>query len=90
MSGCDECRAHFGEAHADGCRTAQREDADAFTFRFHGHLDMCLQCREQPMNLCATGDSLLREAAESCATVEELRYLDDRIFGKRPAAGRDS
>jgi hypothetical protein len=31
--------------------------------RFHAHLDACKRCREQPFNLCATGEKLLKEAA---------------------------
>lgn len=27
---------------------------------FHDHLDGCEQCREQPFNLCPTGDRLIR------------------------------
>jgi hypothetical protein len=27
---------------------------------FHDHLDECEQCREQPFNLCATGDRLIK------------------------------
>lgn len=34
-------------------------DRDAF----HAHLDVCRQCREQPMNLCPAGAPLLRVAA---------------------------
>lgn len=31
---------------------------------FHEHLDRCVQCREHPMELCATGARLLKAAAE--------------------------
>lgn len=30
--------------------------------KFHAHLDACAQCREQPFNLCAVGQKLVREA----------------------------
>jgi hypothetical protein len=30
---------------------------------FHAHLDACKRCREQPFNLCVTGEKLLKEAA---------------------------
>jgi hypothetical protein len=33
---------------------------------FHDHLDVCKQCREHPMNLCAVGAALLsREVTKS-------------------------
>lgn len=30
---------------------------------FYDHVDVCKQCREHPMALCAAGARLLREAA---------------------------
>lgn len=30
---------------------------------FHDHLDACERCRENPFNLCPTGDALLVAAA---------------------------
>lgn len=30
---------------------------------FHAHLDACERCRNQPMNLCPTGATMLQEAA---------------------------
>lgn len=32
--------------------------------RFHAHLDVCAQCRNNPMFLCVTGARLLRREAE--------------------------
>ena len=31
--------------------------------KFHAHLDVCAQCRNQCFNLCPTGAKLLKEAA---------------------------
>jgi len=31
--------------------------------RFHGHLDTCKQCRDNPFGLCKTGELLLFSAA---------------------------
>lgn len=31
---------------------------------FHGHLDLCTQCRENPWQLCVVGAGLLKHAAE--------------------------
>jgi hypothetical protein len=33
------------------------------TKAFHAHLDVCVQCREHPFNLCPIGDRLIRAAA---------------------------
>jgi hypothetical protein len=38
---------------------------------FHAHLDACKRCREQPFNLCATGEKLLKEAA--LGSVEKIK-----------------
>jgi len=32
---------------------------------FHDHLDVCAQCRDNPLDLCATGARLLREAVDA-------------------------
>jgi hypothetical protein len=37
--------------------------AGAARDRFHAHLDVCERCREHPMDLCAEGATLLRDAA---------------------------
>jgi hypothetical protein len=34
---------------------------------FHAHLDVCAQCRENPIGMCVTGRELLREAVDSTA-----------------------
>jgi len=34
---------------------------------FHAHLDECARCRNQPFNLCATGQRLLEQAAGATA-----------------------
>lgn len=32
--------------------------------QFHAHLDVCVRCRERPMDLCPVGGMLLRLAAQ--------------------------
>lgn len=33
--------------------------------KFHSHLDICEQCRENPTNLCPVGSTILKETAEA-------------------------
>ena len=38
-------------------------DKPTATEKFHAHLDVCLQCYNHPMGLCAVGARLLQQAA---------------------------
>lgn len=38
---------------------------------FHAHLDFCMQCMENPANLCAAGDELMRAASGYTSEIEE-------------------
>lgn len=33
---------------------------------FHDHLDRCTKCANEPFNLCAVGELLIKEAAGHC------------------------
>jgi len=39
-------------------------DNDPITREFHAHLDVCKRCRDQPFNMCPTGNQLLQEAVD--------------------------
>ncbi len=41
--------------------------------KFHAHLDVCKQCRENPFDLCKTGDALLVTCGEKALT--EMRSI---------------
>lgn len=43
---------------------ASAEVAGSASSRFFDHLDICDQCRNNPMGLCAIGDNLLRAVAQ--------------------------
>jgi hypothetical protein len=47
--------------------TMPSQDEQDAASPFHRHLEMCAQCANNPMNLCRTGQMLLKEAAEAAS-----------------------
>jgi len=47
--------------------------------RFHAHLDICSQCRNNPFGLCSTGAKLLKEAAtgEDMCSILGKHYIEN-------------
>lgn len=52
---------------------------------FHQHLEVCPQCRDNPMGLCDHGAVALRQAVDEGSTSEYNRTLDRHINGERDA-----
>jgi hypothetical protein len=44
--------------------------------KFHDHLDVCSQCRNQPLNLCPIGFAFLKEEA-----LKESRSASSSVCG---------
>ena len=59
---------------------------------FHRHLDVCLQCRDHPFNLCLAGSVLLQSAGQEAMRdleglaknlVEEVNSAEQEMVGAR-------
>ena len=62
------CEDHYGE-YVKG-KVQEADDVFRRIRKFHGHLDVCGQCRNHCFFLCPVGATLLREAATGGATLK--------------------
>jgi hypothetical protein len=53
---------------------------DAVVSKFHSHLDICLQCRENPFNLCPVGAKLLTDCVNKPMPKEFGDFINDNFW----------